>query len=435
MKWTAAIPVALAVGAVVAASTVSVPAAHEGSVPVITTVAVEPSNQPAVCPGPLEVPVGEISSGDDALDSSSEDRTLWVSPDPSGEVGDGDLVDATVATSMERVGGGDIASLAGTTCTPPRQDQWIVAGSTAVGSSARLVLSNPSEATVRVTVSLFGPVSVDGRESFTTAVGAGAQETVLLESVEPELPALAVRVQAGGVGIATALQDSRLDGFVAAGTDWATASASGTDLLVPIAGPSSTQQPASLRLVAPEDAQVSLSMWGESGTREWLDGQTLDLEAGLVTDVTVPAGEWGAVRVESDTPVSAAALTRSGYELGEDALPAADLAWTPAQAVGNATPRAVVVPEGDVTVVATAPEGTALTLTDTAGDVLVDETVHGEYVHAFALSVPAGTVLRSDSHATWALHVRDGGFITTLTPRPVERVAQEVAIEPGTYVN
>ncbi|WP_061961705.1 DUF5719 family protein [Demequina flava] len=433
MKWTAAIPVALAAVAVVGVSVIDLPSTESGPDPVATTLAVSPSDQPAVCPGPLEIPVGEVASGDSDLDSGSEDRALSVSPEPSEDIGEGSAVDATVATSLERVGTGDIASLAGLTCAPPRQDQWIVAGSTALGSSARAVLANPSAATVRVSITLYGPVSLDGQESFTTVVGPHSQVSVLVESIEPEMPTLAMRIQAGGVGITAALQDSRLDGFTAAGSDWATASAFGTELAVPVAGPSDADAPAALRLVAPEDASVSLAMVDEDGRREWLDGETLNLEAGLVTDVTIPAGDAGAVFVSSDVPVAAATIARTVYDIEDSDLSAGDLAWVPAQSVGDATERAVVAPDGDLTVVAASATSDRLVLTDQSGATVLDERVFADSAAVFPLDVPAGTQVTSASAVTWAVSVRDGGFMTALTPRALERLPQEVTLEAGPY--
>lgn len=433
MKWTAAVPGVLVVALIAGASLIDMPAPASGEPPAATTIAVDPTDQPAVCPGPLVVPVGDIDSGDDALDSTSDDRDLWMSPSASAPVGDGSAVETTVATSLERVGGGDIASLAGVTCAPPRQDQWIVAGSTALGASSRLVVANPSDATVRITVTLYGPLSLDGKEAFTTVIGPQSQESVLIESIESELPTVAMRIQAGGVGVTAALQDSRLDGFTAAGTDWVTASAMATDLTVPVPAASSTENPAVLRLISPDDAEATLAMVDGDGHREWLDGETLSLEAGLITDVTIPQGAAGAVQITSDVPVTASTMVRTSYDIEDSELTAGDLAWTPAQLSGDTTARAVVVPPGDVTVVASSASSTTLELVDEGGEVVASERVPSWTAVTFPLEVEPGTQISSDSEATWVVLVTDGGFITTLTPRALERLPQEVSLEAGPY--
>ncbi|GMA36498.1 hypothetical protein GCM10025876_27020 [Demequina litorisediminis] len=83
-------------------------------------------------------------------------------------------------------------------------------------------------------------------------LGPGSQQSILLEGVEAEVPALAIQVESGGVGVSAALQDSRLTGFVAAGTEWSTGTSTFTDQIVPIAAPVTGEASGSLRVVAPE---------------------------------------------------------------------------------------------------------------------------------------------------------------------------------------
>ena len=67
-------------------------------------------------------------------------------------------MDAIVGAQVERIADGDIAGWAALTCSAPAAEQWLVGGSTALGSSARLVLTNPSTAPSEVTVTLYGPL-------------------------------------------------------------------------------------------------------------------------------------------------------------------------------------------------------------------------------------------------------------------------------------
>ncbi|WP_284328608.1 DUF5719 family protein [Demequina litorisediminis] len=155
-RFARLVPLGVGAGLVAAASLVNLPEAAEPVAAEVQEIAVTPTALPLACPGPLEVPVGAIESGDADLDAGSDDRTFTVSPD-GVDMGEGTAVDSAVASQIERVGGGDIAGLAGASCTAASQDQWIVAGSTSLGSSARLVLSNSSEASVRARVTLHGP--------------------------------------------------------------------------------------------------------------------------------------------------------------------------------------------------------------------------------------------------------------------------------------
>lgn len=435
MRLTRLVPAALAAAVIAAVSLASLPA-PAGSVPAVTReVAVTPTPLPLACPGPLEVPVGDIDTGDADLDAGSDDRQMWTSAGGPA-VGDGVAIDGDAASQLERVGGGDVAGLAALSCVAPAQDQWLVAGSTSLGASARLVLSNTSDASVRARVSLYGPVGAIG-DVMVVTVAPGGQQSILLESIETEVPALAVHVSSGGVGVGAVLQDSRLDGFVAAGTDWATPAAVGTALTVPVAGPVTADAPATLRLVAPEGATVSLGLRGTGGTVPWLGEDGVTLEPGAVTDLALPVGGQQAVVIEADAPVAAAASVTVARDAPADtgAAHALDLAWTPAQAPSE-EPRAVVVPPGDVTVLATPGAAADLTLTDQHGDVVLDEAVAADAVGAFRLDVAEGTVLHSTSAVGWAVRVADtdAGFVTVLSPAPTTVPDRLVEIAPGPYV-
>ncbi|WP_062071641.1 DUF5719 family protein [Demequina sediminicola] len=435
MKITAFLPGAAAIAAVVAASLVTLPSTESGVEVEPVTVEVVPADQPAVCPGPLEIPVGETESGDEDLDSGSDDRELWTAPADSTALGEGVALTTPLGASLERVGSGDIASLAGLTCTYPRQEQWIVAGSTALGSSARLVLSNPSAVAVRVSVRLYGPLLFDEGQTITTAVGPGSQTDVLIESVEPEIPGLVLQVTAGGVGIVAALQDSRLDGFTSAGTEWATGSAYAESTVVPMAGPSTAEDPAVLRLLATEDTSANLTLLGPDGEREWLGDQSVQLEAGLLTDITVPEGDIAGIGIDADVPVAAAVMTQSSYEVRDGEDTAADIAWTPSQDLSTPVEGAVIVPEGNVTVVAAAVTNGRLLLTDPDGDVVADEWISPLSATEVEIDVPAGTQITGSGSVAWALRVRDDGFVTSMTPRAPERLPEDVDVVSGSYVD
>ena len=435
MRLTRLIPAAATAALIAAVSVASLPG-PAAEVPAVTQdISVTPTPLPLACPGPLVVPVGDIDTGDSDLDAGSDDRTFWSAPEGDA-LGEGSAVAGTWGTQVERVGGGDIAGLAGTACAAPSQDQWLVAGATSLGASARLVLSNTSDASVRAHVTLHGPVGVID-EAIVVSVAPHSQQSVLLEGVEAEVPALAIHVVAGGVGVGAALQDSRLQGFVAAGTEWAAPTHTGTDLIVPVAGPVTADAAGTLRLVAPDGADVTLSLWGADGERGWLGDDVVTLEAGAVTDLALPAGDLQAVRVEADAPVAAAASVSVARDAPADTgvAHALDLAWTEAQAVTE-DERAVVVPDGDVSIVAAAAESTPLTLTDADGTVVIDEPLSAGTVQRFDVEVEPGTVLIGTGPAAWALAVADSeaGFLTTLSPTPTSVPDRLVTIAPGTYV-
>lgn len=398
---------------------------------------VTPDRQPLACPGPVEIPVGQIESGDDALDSGSDDvayDAVGIDRTAAG-VGFGTMGDTGGA--VERVGGGDVAGLAAASCTAPRREQWLVGGSTALGASARLVLTNPTEASTEVTVTYYGPLGqLDERT--VVSIAAGGQQDVLLEGVVAETPALVARVVATGAGVVAAVQDSRLDGFQPAGTDWVTPAAPPAESTV-IAGVGDAADGAEavLRLLAPEGATVDLVLVSEAGPVVWGGVTGLELEPGVVTEVAVPASSPAAITVEADAPVTAAAVTRVPRAVvdGPRDAQAWDLAWSPAQAVGDGMPRSVAVVPHTVEVVAYAAQSGEFTLTDDSGTVVAREQVAEGEIAVIELDVEPGTQLTAPEGFAWSLILKDDpGFVARLTPRRTDIEPLEVAVAHGGYV-
>lgn len=434
MRTLAVIGALLAIAAVVAFDSPT----PGGEPAAVQTVSSEPRTVQSVCPGQQTIPVGDIQSGDATLDSGSTDVRLDVLP-AGGAVVDAGTAFDLVGVSVERIGTGDIAGLAGMTCAPAAHDQWLVGGATALGTSARLVLSNPASTSVSATVSLHTPVGEAEGET-TVVIGPGAQRVLLLEAIEPEMPGLAVHVRAGGAGVSAALQDSRLAGFTPAGSDWVGASPLGTDLAIPVPATASDDAEARVSMVAPEGANVTFSMVSEAGDVTWLGEQTHVLAPGVLTDIPVPSAESGVVLVESTAPVAAAVMARVAREAptGDGDL-AYDLAWSAAQRLENPRTRATIVPtdavvqSGSVELVAYASEAGTYSLD--ADGVSIDVDIAAGQSTRIPIELPEGTVITSAEPLTWALVVRsDPGFITTLEPVSVEEVSIDVTARVGGYL-
>ncbi|GIG55387.1 DUF5719 family protein [Demequina activiva] len=422
---------AVALACVLGAATLAAPEpGGEGGATAVVPIA--PVRQPLACPGPLEIPVGAISSGDEVLDSGSADVTYDVTP-TGRPVGAGVAVDAPQAVSVERVGTGDIAGLAGVGCTPPAQDQWLVGGSTALGASARLVLTNPTASAVRARVQIYGPGGLAEQDA-SVLLGPDSQGTLLLESIAPEVTATAVHIRAEGVGVSAALQDSRLDGFTAAGTDWVSPVEPATSLAIPVAGASTDDAPASVSLMAPDGAEVTLALVTEDGPQPWLGDEAVVLEPGVVTEIQVPVAALAAIQIEATAPVVAGArvLVARDAPLDDGSL-AFDHAWTGGQDVSETRSRALVVPDADVTLVATSPAGGTFTAE------IDGETVSVDLGAGVLASLPGswepGTVITSSHAAAWALLVTDAdaGFITTVEPVVTELDGRDVTVTVGSY--
>ena len=176
--------------------------------------AVTAADLPVGCPGWLQLPVGDAGDGQGGVAPGAGEvlRTVLVSGGgQADQIGAAFASDADEAVEVERVGVGDLAGLAAATCARPREDSWLVGGSTQLGSSARLVLVNPTGLTTDVVATIFGPTGQIA-QPIIVSMGARSVESVLLEGVAAELATLVVHVKASGVGVVAAIQDSRLDG-------------------------------------------------------------------------------------------------------------------------------------------------------------------------------------------------------------------------------
>ena len=400
-----------------------------------TTVSVAPARQDVVCPGPLVTPLGgtgkdpELGGGATGVTSRTY-LTGTIRP-----VGEGKASDAVVGAQVDRVGGGDTSGLAALTCSAPSTDQWLVAGATTVGNSARLVLSNPAGSSVEATATVYGEIGkVDSR---TVAIGPNAQATVLLEGLAADVAAPVVHVTATGTGVVAALQDSRLNGFQPFGTDWATASALGEQLAIPGVGTDgSASQTATVRLLSPKDATVRLVLTTPDGAAVWEGVTALALQGGVAIEVAVPAVDVGTVTIYSDSPVVAGAImtrTRPATS-GVEGDTAQELRWIPAQLAGDDNERAAVAVGYGEQVVVYSPTAGTFTLTVANGASVASAQLKAGATAVVPISVAPGTVLTSHGPFTWTVLVADGDFIGAMAPTRTTIDSVEIAVEQRRYV-
>lgn len=273
------------------------------------------------------------------------------------DVAVGQFSSAAMAVSQ---GSGDLRGVAASSCGAPASEQWLVGGSTAVGSSAKLVIANPSMTAATVKITLWGPsgrIELAGSDTF--LVAGGAQVSTLLEGIAAEQRRIAIHVEASGAQVNAYLEASELDGVTQKGVDY----------VVPTANPSRVQvmsgvvvseaevdspSASTVRLLVPdfsdsvaladqseEDAadvtqesvgKARLYLFGPQGNVVVFGADELDLVAGAVQDVSlggVASGTYTVV-VESDVPLVAGARSvRAGVASQEEQLRGApsDFAW------------------------------------------------------------------------------------------------------------
>lgn len=250
----------------------------------------------------------------------------------------GDLAPLVGGATASVTTAGDLRGLAAASCQAPSADQWLVGGSTELGNTSHLVVTNPGATAAEVTVEVFGPsgrVDLGGASGF--LVAPGAETVVLLAGLAAEESRIAVHVSAAGGLITAHVQDNRLAGFTPAGTDLVVAGALPAErqvvggLVVPtsaIDGPDLAQ----VRLLAPGNraATASLTLLGPDGPVFLPGADSVRLDPGEVTDVPLgglPAGAYTAV-VDADVPVVAAAMiARPGLPGRLNDLPTLERAW------------------------------------------------------------------------------------------------------------
>lgn len=302
------------------------------------------------------------------LDPSPTVAVASVAPDTAFVVGT-QAAGADPAWSAGAVGvtttSGDLRGIAAGSCRAPSAETWLVGGSTALGSSARLVLQNPGSTPATVRLDLWGPggpVELAGAPEY--LVPAGTERVVLLEGVAAEQARVVVRLRAAGGLVTGYLQDSQLRGLLPAGVDYVVAGTAPDErqvvpgLTVTTTAIDGADTPV-LRLLAPGDhgGTATISLLGSDGAVALPGAEEVELRAGEVLDVPLAglaAGAWTAV-VTSDVPVVASALLTRGEAVG---LPDAgtlsrsplERAWAPAVRPGASGPLALPLVDGALSV-------------------------------------------------------------------------------------
>jgi hypothetical protein len=252
----------------------------------------------------------------------------------------------------ESVSEGDFVGLAAASCSAVSGDLWLAGGSTAVGRTTLLSLSNPTEVAATVDLELFGEngaISAPGTSGI--VVPASGQRVLSLAGFAPDVVSPVVHVTSIGGQVTAELQQSTVRGLEPGGVD-IVGSTSSPSLLNVIpglhiadienvqalfsGGPAFDDLRTTLRLFAPGTGTVAttVSVIPEDGGAG--ASFRIDLDAGRVVDVAVDELENGnyTIKVESDAPtiaavrVSSAASAVAPLTPAEPAAPAvADFAW------------------------------------------------------------------------------------------------------------
>lgn len=316
----------------------------------VSTVKPVPADQQRVCPGPLLALAADAGAATTAspfgaptftygADGGSVDtRTLKADADGSSRAEAPQVL--TVATPQGAstpplVAGAqsqsattdDLKGLAAASCGEASADSWLVGGSTALGQTTLVMLSNPTSVQATVNLSIFAETGqVDAPGAAGIVVPAGAQKVVPLAGLAPSVAAPVVHVQSTGGQVLASLQQSFEQGIDPRGVELSGATGSPSRVqvisgmtianLATIEGSQSGEGygadlPA-VRVFVPgdQDADVTVGAVGENGTAAG-NSYAQTVKAGVVAEIPLDHLKDGnyTVTVRSSVPVVAAART------------------------------------------------------------------------------------------------------------------------------
>lgn len=440
--------VGTAAAALVIAAVAFLPLPTAGPDPRSVTVMPAPADQLRVCPGAAmrvgdetgestdsvfaihaAATTGAVRSGEltrARLESADAGAPSRAAPEVlRAAASEGELVAGAQSQDVDAPG---FHGLAAASCAEPSGSIWLVGGATTVGRSTFLLLSNPTDVSSRVSLTIFGedgPVAAPGMSGI--EVPSNGQRVLSLAGFAPGVQSPIVHVAARGGRVVATLQHSIVRGLDDVGVETVGAGSDpSASLVVPgvrIVDTVGTNRASALsdwhdvgpaiRLIVPGDVagratvRVVPEAAGSVGT-----SFELELEPGIVTEVPLDSGapeggvpEEGAgaeedahgltdgvytVYVDAEVAVvagvRASTAVDSGVEPAPDAIldaPDSDLAWFSA-APPLADETLLVVPGG--------PSPLLSIVNPTAGDVEVEVAPLDGAAPTLA-TIPAGSAL------------------------------------------
>lgn len=359
--------VGIGVAAVTIAAAVLIPLPTIGSTPTGVTVTPVPTAQQLVCAGSVlrladdtgegattvsalgrpelraassdgQVSTSPVGVSDASTGGSSSAPAIVSTPPAATDSTQGALVSGAQSELVEE---GDFVGLAAADCDVANGDSWLAGGSTAVGRTTLLSLTNPSEVSATVNLELFGedgPVVAPGTNGI--IVPANGQRVLSLAGFEPDIVSPVVHVTSTGGQVSATLQEAIVRGLAPGGVDIiSSVPALLTSAIIPGVvvtdldavqalrkggDPQFDDVETAVRVFAPGEGTVSITVsvrpedGADTGT-----SFTLDIDAGRVTDIPVQQLATGSytIGIEASAPVVATARVTSA--VGERT----DFAW------------------------------------------------------------------------------------------------------------
>lgn len=389
----------------------------------------------------------------EVVDGGAPVQTALTVDDPSIAPGTGTATSYTVpAESSEPLPAGAALSaissetyggFAASSCVEPSAESWLVSGSSDVGRTSLIVLSNASAVPSTVDLTIYGesgPVAAAGSTGI--LIPAGTERIVPLSGLAPNIIAPVVHVSSRGGEIAASMQSSVISGLTPFGIENSPSSVAPADA-VTIPGvvlstqsevPSSddvgvtSDQQSAVRIVAPGDvdANVTVEVRNDDPTGTGTSATTV-IPADSVVEVPLSGLADGSytVVVSADAPVTAAVRTSSTGTVRTD------LAWYPSTSALTGSFYVATVETDAVTALHLSNTGAAVT---EVGIVREDGSRQDLSIgtgQAAAVDLTAGRRVLVETtgelRASVSL-VSDGGGITSYPINPANELAGPITV-------
>lgn len=314
-----------------------------------------------------------------------------------------------------------LRGLTAQSCAEPANEQWLVGGSTAVGSSTTVNLGNPSEKSATVQLTVFDEKGqVDSAQTSGVLVPAGAERIVSLNGYAPGRERLAVQVVSTGAAVTASLGVGQVTGLRSFAVDTVTRQLTAdTRLVVPgvanLSDGSSNHHgesggddefPLLVRALSTTGAPTTATVRAMLGDGTVKDLGEIELAGGAVGELSVkrwPAGA-NAVVIDASEPIVGGVL---GSVAGDRSHDNAWFAPAPQLQAGIDTPVAVVA--GGRLVLAN--PGTEEAKATVSGAGTTTQSYRVPAGAAIVVSAPAESVLTSDAPIHAGVRVAQGGDI------------------------
>lgn len=220
------------------------------------------------------------------------------------------LVNGGQVTSISvlRIG----AALAAINCSISNGDDWFVGGSANVSSTGTIAVINSGLSSAIVDLKVYSSKSA---VTVTKTIAANSAQYILTDSLAPGEDAIAINAITRAGRVSIFMLDNRKRGLRAMGADYiAPAPAPSKTIIIPNVPTTKDKDGQILRVVVPGNvgANLKATILSSDGTFAPIGVDGASIDAGTVRDIKfkpVVADSSYALRLDSDTPISASVLT------------------------------------------------------------------------------------------------------------------------------